>query len=427
MSDAALPPAATGARGSAGSAIGLVLGAVVVVLGAWAFWVADPPIDRSVIGTEGLAVALERLTVLERPVRGRDAQEKIALSILPLYDNDPASREDHDGSRDLRQELRRVDGSALGEKLRRVPTLVILPKWRLGALARSVFHPRMLLDADAMNVALLGSGTGVARGEPVFETMKPAGRVAEPVTLYAAQTLSLRADGACTPVVWLGAARFARVLVARCTALGATFHVLADPDVANNHGLGVGNNVAFTRALVAALRGPATADVALDLYEGQTFPEERRNDDRGRSWADVLRFFKGPFLLVWLGLGIFAGLALWRGGVRFGAIDRGRDGFHEASRNAMIAADARMLRASGDARPLLARHADDRVAALSRALFGRSAGPDALFAALERRAPPKAEALRALRGEATAGTAPPPAWLARFDRALRAAEEEFRR
>lgn len=425
------PAAAGRARSSPASALGLVLTLLVVGLGAWAIWAADPPIDRSVIGMAGLAVAIDDLEVIERPVRERARREAVGLSILPLYDNDPGRSGNDRDNRDLRQELRPVNPAILLEKLARVPTLVVLPKWRLGALTRAVFHPSMLLDPDAMNVRLIGRGISLRRDPPVFAASDVSGRLGGAVTLYAAQTLALAPASGCSPVVWSGADRFGAVLVARCERDDTVFHVLSDPDLMNNHGLGLGANVEFARALVAALRpresGTGARKVVLDLHAGQTWPRRARGDERGRTLDDLLRFFEGPFALVWLAVGLLAALSLWRGAVRFGPVDRGRDGFHEASRTAMIAADARILRASGAAAPLLARHAQDRVEAAARALFGRSARAETLLSALARRAPDKARALRDALAEVTEGSAAQASWLARFDAALAAARDEFSR
>ena len=421
-----------GARGNVVPALALLFMAVVVGLAGWAVWSADPAIERSVIGTAGLPVAMNGMEVLGRPVRDDGGRRSVGLAVVPLYDND-AYREESDftQSRDLRQELRRARASDLYAKVTRAPTLLVLPKWRQGALAKAVFHPTYLVDAEGMRVPLV-AGLRVQQGEPKFQTFTPAGRFARPITLYAPQTLKVPEDHeGCSPVVWRGADRFDAVLLARCElGSGDTFHILSDPDLVNNHGLGTGGNVAFAREMLAGL-SVGGGGLYLDLVPGETFRRETRRDDRGRSLADVLRFFEGPFVLAWLALVLFAALALWRGGVRFGRADEGSDGFVEASRASMIDADARVLRASGATLPLLERHAGERLEAAARAVFGRSADRNALLDALARRAPDKARTLCELVAEvSTSATAPaapvaPAGWLSRFDAAVRDAKQEF--
>lgn len=406
--------------------IGLLL--LVVGLAGWAIWSADPSIDRSVIGTAGLAVAVDDVERVDRPVREREGRDLPGLRILPLYDTNLVVDESNfTQSRDLRQELRQTDFATVRSKLRRAPTLVVLPKWRLGALAQSVFHPTYLVDAQTLQVPFAGS-VRVAQGEPVYETFSLAGRLRNEVTLYAAQTLRLTASGACTPVVWRGSDRLRAVLVARCRMGQTTFHVLSDPDLVNNHGLGVGSNVAFARDLVASLAG--SGPTVLDLYGGTTYPRATRRDDRGRSLTDVLRLLGGPFALVWMALALLAALALWRGAVRFGRAEATPDNFLDASLGSMIAADARVLRAGGAAEPLLARHGEERLAAMARAAFGRSADTQTWLAALARRAPERAATLRDLMDEVSGpftGSSPvqPKAWLARFEQALAGAKGDL--
>ena len=142
----------------------------------------------------------------------------------------------------------------------------------------------------------------------------------------------------------------------------------------NNAGLALGSNADFATALVASLVRPRAgeAPVYLDQVEGPAFRREVTRDRRGRSFADLARFFAWPFTLAWGGLAVLAVLALWRAALRFGPVIATRDRFHAASKSAMIDTNARILSAGGASSAMLREHARYRLAGLGRELFGSS-------------------------------------------------------
>ena len=450
MSDASARPAPSAETTASGSARGgivptLVLVAIVIAvgLGVWAFYTADPDVDTSVVGTTGLGIHLQesgRETEIVRfPV---DKPDAIALRILPVHDNRPDEREktDADASRNLRQELRPVSRYMIDLKVREAPTLVVMSKWRLGAARDRTFHPDYLADAATMRLPVSNRLEGtlreaeVERAPATFETARTNGVLRAPVTLYAAQTLALppgaRRNGqnGCDPVLWLGPDRYARTLLARCQAQDTTFHLLADPDLVNNAGLAVGENAAFATQLVATLAQGA-APVYLDLVEGSTFRRESRRDRRGRSFADLARFFAWPFSLVWGAVALLIALGLWRAALRFGPIIATRDRFHAASKAAVIDTNARILAAglAGGAAgaAMLREHARYRVSGLARDLFGSNGSQGVLLRAVRRRSPALAERLD--RVVASADTTPPARWIEEFETTLAGIEKEFGR
>lgn len=424
-----------------GSAVVLLVALVAVGALSWWVWTREPDLGRTVIGTDGLAVAVEGLDpVRTRPRREAEVPPPPVLRILPVLDDDIGRSGERfdDRSSDLDGEL--VEWSA-GEVIRRIdtaPTLLVLPKWRRGAATKAALHPTYLLDPQTMRAVPGPEGRlAVRQGAPGYARLRTRGRVALPVTLYAPQTLRVAVGGGCEPVIWEGESRHERVLLARCerqrrlrrdrrgernraTGPARSFHVLSDPDLLNNHGLATGENVVFARELVAALGGGGGRTV-LDTSRRDPFaerPERPRSD--GRTLADLARFFEGPFAFAWGGLVLLLVFALWRAAVRFGRPDDTVDRFHDASRDAMIAADARVMLAGGDA-PLLRAHADARMRALARRVLGRDANATQLMETLRRRAPERAGRLQDLLARVT----PEGGWLERFEQTLAEAEREL--
>ena len=446
--------AETTASGKAGGGIvpGLVLLAVVAAVGygVWTFATADPDIDTSVIGTVGLRTHLDAAGREARVVERRiDKPDAVALAITPVFDSRPGHREvlPDDASRDLAQDMRPLNPYSIDLKVRGAPTLVVMTKWRLGAARNRTFHPDYLVDASTMRlpvptrVAQALAGTAVNRAPATFETARTRGSLRAPVTLYAAQTLALSAnarrggENGCDPVLWLGRDRYARTLLARCRMGETTFHLLSDPDLVNNAGLGVGENAAFATALVASL-APGAGPVLVDLVPNATFRREptQRRDRRSRSFSDLSRFFAWPFGLAWGALALLVALGLWRAALRFGPVIATRDRFHAASKRAVIETNARLLTAGvsggtsgggpGGA-AMLREHARYRIAGLARDLFGSHGSETALRRAVARRAPALVERLD--RTVAAADTTPPARWIDEFETVLRGIEKEFGR
>ncbi|MEM6620446.1 MAG: hypothetical protein AAF631_14275, partial [Pseudomonadota bacterium] len=117
-----------------------------------------------------------------------------------------------------------------------------------------------------------------------------------------------------------------------------------------------------------------------------------------RTWSDLLRFFEYPFSILWVGAALAFGLAVWRGGLRFGPLPAVPTGPGSGGQLA-IAAQARLLRLTGQDGAILSDYAAARLAAVANARFGPAAAragggaETAIVRHLRRKDPPTGAAL----------------------------------
>lgn len=300
--------------------------------------------------------------------------EEVGLNILPIYDaalktsrTAPTTKEELLLQRDEFD----MEAGILREKAEMAPTLFVLPKWRSGVRLTGLAHPVLLIGgrdtASVLSDLLPGSDLGrvrhIAAVQNDFDYTASDGRRLT-AQLYVAQTFE---GEDCSPIV----GRVGAMVLGRCPAKfgGETIdvHVLADPDLFNNHGLRLGDNALIARDFVAELAGENR--VIVDYSQDNWLVEEVTYDHPDRTWADLARFFAFPFSLLWLGAGLTLALFIWRGSARFGPMAEGEEAL-AASKTIMIGARARLMRLSGQDGALLHAYARARVASVAHRLLG---------------------------------------------------------
>ncbi|MEO1549166.1 MAG: hypothetical protein AAFR93_01905 [Pseudomonadota bacterium] len=356
-----------------------------------------PPLSNSASGQAGLIQLLTAQDIDARRATfaGVDA-DAVGLRILPLLDTDlnaPFERPDDRETYLALAHERDISRRVVQAKMERLPTLLIAPKWSITMRLSGFAHPSLLADLDAVSqpfldlglmkrplirpdaqTALLGAQTSLMDS---FE-----------VTLFAPQLFPPTLPPGCDSLL---GSRQGHLLL-ECSFQNQPLWLLSDPDMLNNHGLSLGENAATAAGLL-----PILAEAGIILVDGTTsrlFPTQ--TTQRAREWSDLLRFFAWPFSLIWASLAALLALALWRGARRFGPVLSGPPMGAAAARETSIAAKARLLRASGDRTALVRAHMQTRVAEVSRAILGQSAGTGTTQARLrsvvERRAPDHAPA-----------------------------------
>lgn len=391
-------------------ALPAVLGVAVLALLGWLILSArgDDGLDRSVMGTSGLALWLrtEGIETRVAPPRSNPQRDDLSAAILPLYDTDlnrPADDLRDDAGRMAQIDPRDVDGWLANAMMARLPVLLALPKWRGGFAITGIAHEQTQVPAPAVQRLIAQTRLGGARLVPVENRLTiarvaaaPAGATTREIALFRAQLI--RADSlpqGCSALVTLDAG----VLLAECRAADSpNLWVLSDPDILNNHGLSLADNAAFAADLVRSLRAGDARPVLL-APSPVWIAEDETPEPHERTGEDLARFFAWPLSALWLMGVAVLGLAVWRGMVRFGPPRvPGRDA-PASSRRAAIAAKARLLRLSGADARMAAEHARAHMADMAAQALGPGAANDAgvarWLAGLARRAPDLADQLRA--------------------------------
>lgn len=434
----------------------LVIVVVLAVIGL--IWLVqreqERDLDRSAVGMAGLVEWLRADDVEARLFRGGAplVRGKIGLRILPLYDTDldaervpPTSEEEviaEHSERDLHAWV-------LRNKVRSLPTLVVLPKWRAGMRKLRVAHRDLLIDDRDMNRLLrqfVGPDARLRRDPEDFTRRAPRSTSDldfDSALVYAQAVRDIQ----CDPLV--GSDQ--EVFLAECRTslldddesdanLGdrlppeARFWLLSDPDLLSNHGLGLGGNAETARRLVRHLKqdGPVIIDVSTSIY---AVDPSDLVDHRKRTWEDFLRLFAWPFSVIWVAFFFVAALVLWRAVVRGGPVKTPPSDQPRGSRSVSIDAKARLLRLSGHDTALMRLHLRQRLQSLYAVLFGphRKARDEPLaeiVTAVARRAPHLAtelsNAVSAIDQSAPSGPGPV-ALLDRFETSYQRIVDEFGR
>ncbi|KMW60116.1 hypothetical protein AIOL_000268 [Candidatus Rhodobacter oscarellae] len=300
-------------------------------------------------------------------------QTTVGLLVVPLYDTDlvrdratPATKEELL----FQQDEYDLVTEAIHSKQRKVPTLVVLPKWRSGLRLTGFGHPILLAERARIQATLnrvtgrksLTLGYGRA---PFTEFDYTAADGTElSAKIYAAQMMT--GEG-CEPLL----GREGAMLLARCPLFGegdaGDVMILTDPDLINNHGLRLGDNARIVSDLARQAAGDK--NVVIDYSRSNWLTDPRSARKRERSWSDLLRFFQPPFTILWLGAAIALTLAFWRAAVRFGPV---RDVLNAmgAAKSQSVGARARLMRLSNQDGALVSEYAAARIAATAAQLFG---------------------------------------------------------
>ncbi len=395
MSSSTAMPAARGPGRDFGPFLLILL--VAGALGWYFLRDNEVPLDRSAIGHDGLITWLGAGGVEARMGGTTVTAAQVGLRILPIMDTDltqpfarPETREDYLATGT------EIDSSiyVVRRKLDLLPTLMVAPKWTRAVRHSGYAHASLLLPPAEATQAMRLTGTDwreLVRPEPRLMTVPTVddrwGGLS--ATLYAPQLFHPELPKSCTSLI---GGREGHLLI-HCTGRTEPYWALSDPDLINNHGLGLGDNAALTRAIITDLA--AGKPVLID-YTSYIFAMEGRPPPHVRGWADLVRFFSWPFGLIWIGLAAVLAVALWRGGRRFGPPRRLFDDRIGASKAVSIAAKARLLRLSGNDAGLIRAYVSDRLQTVAGALTGsRRSGREALTAiaaAIARRDPDRAAA-----------------------------------
>lgn len=351
----------------------ILLALVVLGVAAFALWAlggADRQLRRSPIGFDGLVAWLRDGGIEARGFQGGALLERdrVGLRILPLYDGNLEHwRKQPEDQDELIQEADQVDirRAVVLAKIRLLPTLVVLPKWRTGVALTGIAHPVLLRDAgdDPLSRGQLpGIGGRLQRPAGAFGAFSVEGSPLQ-ARLYLPQVLR-GAD--CVPLVGDRQA----MLLGRCGGGSESFWVLSDPDLLNSHGLRLGDNAAIARELLGRLAAgrPVVVDYSTLPWSLEDRPAGPVRDER--RWSDLGRFVEPPFAWLWAGLAALAALLLWRAALRFGPPLRPYDDGPRAAREVSIAAKARLLRLTGRDDALLRAHVAGRLQALAAELLG---------------------------------------------------------
>jgi hypothetical protein len=148
------------------------------------------------------------------------------------------------------------------------------------------------------------------------------------------------------------------VLIGEFVRGGRRVAVLADPDLAENHGLVRGDNAAIAVALVRSLRGEGGGRVVFD---------EAVHGYISRPFGFAQLLFGFPFVLVTAQLALAAALLVWSAAGRFGA-PKPREPALPAGKRTLIESGARLFELADHAQYLADRYADAVVRETARRL-----------------------------------------------------------
>lgn len=390
---------------SRGLNVEVVLIAVFAVLVVAVIWYTlsqrQQELRRSASGLDGLQVWLSSQGIGAQSFTGGWPldQSAIGLLVLPLYDTLPGqSRAQPRTLEDLLYQQDEIDLAygVIRKKASRVPTVIVLPKWRSGMRLTGVGHPHLRVDSDRIEVLFQH-----LTGKPGVQLVEPRGAFAEirfeamsgevlTAVIYAARLFK---GAGCVPVI----GRREAMLLADCPLATGDGEdrvlILSDPDLLNNHGLRLGDNALIASALFGDLAGER--NVVIDYSQDNWLRKPRAAARAERSWADLRRFFAPPFTLFWLGGALTLALFVWRGALRYGPVcaeswaeSRGPG----ASKAVAIGARARLMRLSDQDGAMVRDYARARIAATAALCLGpaharQRAGQDAFLAYVRRRYP----------------------------------------
>lgn len=374
---------------------------------------AGNQVDTSPIGTDGLQIWLESdgISATRSHRRTTLGEEDVALRILPLYDTDIENDAPSTGDREDRRAQstqRDIDRDAYLEKVSYVPSLVMLPKWRSGALELDLLDAQLLIPRNAYPELLSQIQA------PRLQIMRPEIKFLQTsggITLYRPQLFVPKSvQGDCRPHLALPQG----VLIARCDQRsGVPYFILSDPDLMNNHGLSLGGNADAAIDAIADLVGGHEGTVYLDTAPDILLVQDPtvQPEVRPRTIEEVSRFLTYPFSLILVGVGISFLILLWRGLIRFGPPRHPDEGHISASKTASIAAKGYLLRLAGDDRAVLQDYVTEKMNALGNETMGKQARLDQpkLIQRLRNIAPqtaPQLEAALATMQQVGADTSP---------------------
>jgi len=383
----------TSGDGNSNNSLNILMigGAIALLIGLFflAQFSRSVTINRSATGFDGLPAWLAENEIRSRTFYGRAVldTETVALRILPLHDVNlnRTQGETNDDLAAMAETDRDIRRYVVRRKIERLPTLLIMPKWRAGVRSASALHPKLLISdesADTLVDQIKGDiGTLVRDNEnPEYIGSSSSG---QKFTLHYPQTLK---DSSCTPLIGTSS----ELILGQCEFDETSFWVLADPDLLNNHGLTQGQNAQAALNWLPPLT-KSDGEVVVDVSTATWTRRAGAPDFPQRSWSDLSRFFEYPFSVIWWSFAFLGALVFWRAWRRYGAADA-RSDEENASRMVSIDTKARLLRLTGRDDALVQTYMNGRLDTLADEILGpqrvRGAeGHDRLIAAVSRRSP----------------------------------------
>ncbi|WP_209011730.1 hypothetical protein [Roseibium aggregatum] len=383
-----------------------VVCAIVLAAGWYLLAQRQQTLRSSPAGLDGLQIWLASNGVGARNFSGGWLmdQTSVGLLIVPIYDT--ALNEDRKAptTKDellFQQDEYDLTTSVISAKAQKVPTLLVLPKWRSGMRLTGLAHPILNVETKRLKATVSkltpdGSFTPVFARTPFtrFPYRSSEGKDLN-AEIYAAQMFR---SYLCTPLLGTEDA----MILAECPLVtasdkkGETVLVLSDPDLLNNHGLRLGDNATIALDILRSRAGKK--NIVIDYSQSDWLRDPSAEPRRERSWDDLRRFFGPPFLTLWIGAALVLGLFLWRSALRYGPI-RSDTATPGAGKNLAVRARARLMRLSGQDGALTGEYAAARLSATADALFGRAnahhyASEDGFLKFADRRHPEEAARLR---------------------------------
>ncbi|TYC53671.1 hypothetical protein FMN50_14595 [Rhodobacterales bacterium] len=393
----------------------LIAGICLIVIGAGWYLLSQrqQSLRQSPSGLDGLQIWLQSNGVSAQSFTGGWLMDEtaIGLMIIPLYDTALDQESQYPASKEellLQQDEYDLSLDPITEKSGRVPSLVVLPKWRSGMRLTGLAHPYLRAERARLTETLRKiTGNDEAALQYASVPFTEFRYQAEDdgalyANIYAAQTFT--AEG-CEPVLGTREA----MLLGECPTISqdgdlSETLVLSDPDLLNNHGLRLGDNARIILDLVR--RNAGEKNVVIDYSRSTWLRDPVSAPTRERTWGDLLRFFSPPFLTLWAGAAILLIMSLWRAALRYGPIvsDLAATG---SGKLTAVRARARLMRLSGQDGDLIREYSAARIAASANTLFGPAhaghySGESEFLKYAERRHPEVAGRLRAVLSDIAA-------------------------
>lgn len=360
---------------------------------------SETAFEKSALGLRGLEFLLEQKGIeVSRPdARSQETVLPDRLRILPLR----AGADTAEGEDAKETPLERVLSY---DRVSSVPTLVILPKWRDAVTEKGVARPALLVRRSQLvrDLALLArSDLDVMRTGATFTeeeaSLSLGGK--QKATLFEAQVFDrLTLSSSCKELFGVSAG----ALLISCES-EEPLYLLSDPDLLNNHGLSLGDNAGTSLSITRLLLADSLTSRVLIDPAGLSLSEPTEEDPARattQSLADFERLVTYPFTVIWGVVLAVTLLFFWRGAWRFGPALRGEGQAATRSKRAVVEAEARLLRLSGNDGQMTAQYVRARLMEKAIAVFGPAArlpgDIERLYAHLASRDKALASALRAV-------------------------------
>lgn len=360
----------------------LVIAVVCVVVFAALWYVLSQrqqTLRSSPAGLDGLQVWLTENGVTTYNFAGGWPidQTTVDLLVLPVYDTAlDQSRAAPSTKQELllQQDEYDLQASVIATKAQRVPTLVVLPKWRSGMRLTGFAHPILLIGPQRIQSTLqdvTGEKAEIVLARTPFTefTYRAEDGRSLRADLYAAQMF--KSDG-CAPIIGTSDA----MILGECPLDPGDdpeedgyerVLVLSDPDLLNNHGLRLGENATIALDFLSSYVDEG--NIVIDYSRASWLRDPYEEPERERTWSDLARFFGPPFLILWLGAAMLLALFLWRAALRYGPVLRDRTA-PGAGKALAVEARARLMRLSGQDGALVREYTAARISAVTSHLFG---------------------------------------------------------